>query len=61
LGSILIDNLFFFVSQKLEINIIYFIWFWQQYEKYHSVYMCRFLWNYPILRSNSFIQKQYCL
>ena len=50
LGSILIDNSFFFVSQKLEINIIYFICFWQQYEKCHSVYMCRFQWNYPILR-----------
>ena len=50
LGSILIDNFFFFVSQKLEINIIYFICFWQQYEKCHSVYMCRFQWNYPILR-----------
>ena len=50
LGSILIDNSFFFVSQKLEINIIYFICLWQQYEKCHSVYVCRFLWNYPILR-----------
>jgi hypothetical protein len=27
LGLILIDNSFFFVSQKLEINIIYFICF----------------------------------
>ena len=27
LGSILIDNSFLFVSQKLEINIIYFICF----------------------------------
>jgi hypothetical protein len=50
LRSILIDNSFFFVSQKLEINIIYFICFWQQYEKCHSVYVCRFLWKYPILR-----------
>ena len=42
LGSILIDNSFFFVSQKLDLNtcIIYILFV---FEKCHSVYVCRFL------------------
>jgi hypothetical protein len=48
LEPIWIENSFFFVSQNLESNIIYFICF--EYEKGYAVYVCRFLWKYPIPR-----------
>jgi hypothetical protein len=48
LEPIWIEISFFFVSQNLESNIIYFICF--EYEKGYAVYVCRFLWKYSIPR-----------
>jgi hypothetical protein len=48
LGSILINNSFFFVSQKLDLNIIYILFVFDNNMK--NVIQCRFLWKDPILR-----------
>jgi hypothetical protein len=49
-----IDNscLFFICLSKVGVKYYLFNLIWQQYEKRHSVYMCRFLWKCPIQDMN---------
>jgi len=50
LEPIWIDNSCFFCLSKVAVKYYLFYLFWQQYEKVHSVCVCRYFWKYPIPR-----------